>query len=121
MSADERTVIVQIAARERIVADSPAHIKLQVSLERRPSDCFFETSLRAIQAMLSRLQPDVQEARRRKLVQYCTGVAVAAGGFFGCRKISDEEHLVLKYITTALEHAGETRAAQRDSSGGRAR
>lgn len=117
VSADERNVIVQIAARERVVSDSPAHIKLQVSLERRPPDGFFETSLRAIQAMLSRLQPDVQNALRRQLVDNCTAVAVASGGFFGRRKISDEEDQVLEYITTALEHVGDSGAAKRDSSG----
>jgi hypothetical protein len=101
--ADERDVIVQIAARERVVCDSPAHIKLQVSLERRPPEDFFDTSLHAIRAMLCGLQPDVQKTLRRRLLDNCTAVAVASGGLFGRRKIADEEHLILEHITTALE------------------
>ena len=116
VSTNERDVIFQIAARERVVYDSPAHLKLQVSLERRPPDDFFNTSLRALQAMLCGLQPDVQKTLRRKLLDNCTTVAVASGGFFGCRKISDEEERLLEHITTALERADDVRDAKRDSS-----
>jgi len=116
VSPDERDVIFQIAARERIVYDSPAHIKLQVALERRPPDDFFDTSLRAIQVMLGALLPDVQKTVRRKLLNNCTAVAVASGGLFGFRKISDEEGDMLQHITTVLERADDARGAKRDSN-----
>jgi tellurite resistance protein len=113
VSAPERDEILQFAARQHVVDDSPAHVTLNVSLERRPSDGFFDTSLRAIQAMLAGLQPDVRSALHRKLVDSCTAVAVASGGFLGRRKISDEEQLVLGHITAALEQGHAHPAAKR--------
>lgn len=118
VSTRERDVIIQVAAREGVVYDCPAHVKLQVLLERPPPDDFFEMSLRAIQAMLLGLRADVRNAVRCKLVDNCTAVAVASGGFFGWRKISDQEQQVLDEITTVLKCAESSQRAGRESSDG---
>lgn len=102
VSTRERDVILQIGAREGVVPGRPVYGHLNCWLDSPPSDQLFDTSIRAIQAMLDGLQPDVREALRRKLVGDCTAVAAASDNFLLGGTLSNEERHALNHIAAVL-------------------
>jgi hypothetical protein len=83
--------------------DNLAH--LAEWLKTRPSDAFFEKTLRAIRAMLQARPSDERDASRRDLLAYCTAIASASGGILGFGKVSEDERKLLTRITSELERA----------------
>jgi hypothetical protein len=102
VSERQRHLIFQIATREVITEDTPAHDRLVAWLEQRPSDDVFDVSLAAIRAKLDSLEPEVHAMLHRRFVGDCTAVSLAADSALGDHKISQEEGRVLARILMSL-------------------
>lgn len=99
----ERRFILEIARSHGIERGSGADQKLGQWLDHRPTEEFFETSLRAIAALLQTLTQEQREVGRRDLISFCAGTAAASGGIMGLgNKISDEEQALLDHIAAEL-------------------
>lgn len=112
VSEHERDLIVQAARSRGVAAGSAADRQLAAWLTTRPSDAFFETTLRAIRAMFEARPADEREASRQDLLTYCTAIASASGGILGFGKVSDEERQLLARISQELERAHGAAAKQ---------
>jgi hypothetical protein len=102
VSDRQRDLIFQIATREAITEDTPAHDHLAAWLEQRPSEDVFAVSLAAIRAKLDSLRPEVHGMLHRRFMGDCTAVCLAADSALGDNKISPEEGRVLARILMAL-------------------
>lgn len=103
VSTHERELLLQIAAREHVAQNSPAHVQLDMWLSRPPSDHLFGTSLRALRDTLDSLQPDVRASLRRKLISDCAAIATASGGLLSRgHYMSNEEQRVIERIVGEL-------------------
>ena len=106
VSDKERELIVK-AARSRGIADgSPADQQLAIWLSRRPSNEFFEKTLRAIRTILHAQPAGVRDASEKDLLSLATAIAGASGGIFGFNTISEEERQTLAHIGDELKKRG---------------
>ncbi len=103
VSERERSLIIEAARARGVPEGSEADRELAKWLEKRPSDDFFEKTLRAVAAMLQAVPPEEGEAGRRNLLSYSSAIASASGGILGFGKVSAEELQVLSRITQELE------------------
>ncbi len=104
VSPSERDKVLEIASLHGIKAGSAAHERLRAWLNERPSERFYETSVRGIKAMIGARPRLEAEALRRDLVWYCARIASAWGGFLGLgSRISREEETMLKELATELD------------------
>lgn len=103
VSDRERSLIIEAARSGGIDAGSPADRQLTGWLAERPSEDFFEKTLRAIGAILQARPPEERQASQRDLVSYCTAIASASGGILGFGAVTDEERRVLARISQELE------------------
>jgi tellurite resistance protein len=109
----ERQLIYEVAKLRGIESGGAAAKQLDGWLNRRPSDEFFERSLRIIRAVLKSLPQEAQQESRQSLVAYCTRIAAASGGILGLgSKISAAESALLTKIATELEEGHEAAAKQ---------
>lgn len=101
------------AARVRgVVKDSPAYRMLEDWMRNRPSQEFFEKSLRIIRDILGALPEEQRRGGVHSLVSCCTEVAAASGGLLGMgSRISNAEKEALAAIALELErnHAAAAR------------
>lgn len=103
VSKRERELLLKIAAREHVAQNSPAHVQLDMWLDRRLSAQLFEASLRAVRAVVSSLQTEVRASLRRKLIDDCRMIATASGGLVGWgRSVSNEEQQTIERIVAEL-------------------
>ncbi len=101
----ERELIYEVARLHGISEGTPAYQQLKNWLDRRPSEEFFQRTLRIVGALLEALPPEKRETSKRDLVSYCTQVASISGGILGLvHKISDAEQALLERIINELEH-----------------
>jgi len=113
VTSRERERIVEVARLRGVEDGSPAHRQLTDWLARRPSEEFFQKTLRVIRDLLQALLPEEREASKRDLVSYCTHIAAASGGILGLgRKISEEEQALLERVVEELEHDHQAAAKQ---------
>jgi hypothetical protein len=99
----EREMIFKIAEARGIQPDSVAHEMLSHWLENKPSERFFDNSLRAIRILFDLLPEDRRLAGRRDLIAYCIQIASAvASGIFGRGGINDEERALIARIATEI-------------------
>jgi hypothetical protein len=105
VSDRERALIVEAARARGVEPGSPADQKLAEWLTSRPSERFFERTLRAIRAFLEARPAEEREASRRELLSYSTAIASASGGVLGIGAVSAEERAVLARISSELERA----------------
>ena len=103
----ERNLIYEVARSRGIEPDSLAYSQLTDWLDRKPSEEFFEKTLRVIGVMLQGLPEEKRTAVKRDLISYCTQVASISGGILGLGKISNEEQAALERITAELERTHE--------------
>jgi hypothetical protein len=109
----ERERILEVARLRGVQDGSPAHQQLADWLAHRPSEEFFQKTLRVIRDLLQARPPEEREASKRDLVSYCTHIAAASGGILGLgRKISEEEQTLLEQVAAELEHDHEAAAQQ---------
>jgi hypothetical protein len=102
--SDRERDLIQEAARARgIAAGSAADQQLSNWLARRPSDDFFEKTLRAIGAVLEAQPAETRAASQKDLLSYCTAIASASGGILGFRTVSDQERQLLSRISQEFE------------------
>lgn len=106
VTPQERDLIIQAARLRGIQDGSVAYQKLSEWMVERPTEDFFEKTLRVIQAILQVLPPKERESTKADLVTYCTRVADASGGLMGFlgSKMTREERDLLQHITAQLEH-----------------
>ncbi len=105
VSDRERDLIVEAARARGVEPGSAADRQLASWLTRRPSEDFFEKTLRAIGAILQAQPPETRAASEKDLLSYCTAIASASGGIMGFRTVSDEERQILERISREFEKA----------------
>jgi len=108
VSQKERDLIVKAARSRGIEAGSPPDQQLNVWLVRRPSDEFFEKTLRAIRTVLEAQPADARTASEKDLLSLATAIAAASGGIVGFHAVSDEERQILAHISDELKKRGKT-------------
>jgi hypothetical protein len=104
----ERDLVLKAARARGITAGSAADQQLNRWLNQKPSDDFFEKTLRAIRTILQAQSPDTRAASERDLLSLATAVASASGGIIGFHAVSDEERQILAHIHDELEKGGKT-------------
>jgi hypothetical protein len=106
VSRSERELILEAARLREIEPGSAAYERLDEWLTERPSEEFFERTLRLISAMLQALPPAEREAGKRDLVSYCAQVAEVSGGLVGFvglgSRVCREERELLERIAAKL-------------------
>jgi ADP-ribose pyrophosphatase YjhB (NUDIX family) len=102
VSDKERELIFEAAQSRGITPGTPAHAQLTAWLEQPPPAEFFENTLRAINIFLAALPAEQQTDTRQSLLNYCTQIAAASGGFLGFGSVSDEERMLIARIATEL-------------------
>jgi hypothetical protein len=99
----EREMIFKIAEVRGVHPDSVAHEILSHWLENKPSEKFFDNSLRAIRVVFDLLPEEQRLAGRGDLIAYCSQIASAvASGIFGRGGINDEERALIARIATEI-------------------
>ena len=121
VTRNERGLIFEVARLRGIKEDSPAFKRLVGWLDQRPSEAFFEKTLKIITALIEALPPDRRKADKQDLVAYCVKVAEASGNFLGLvgltSKVCSEEQELLKRIAAVLEPGRKIGAVQVQTSG----
>jgi len=103
VSHQEREMILEAALLHGVAKDGAAYKQLTDWLDHRPSDQFFENTLRVIGAFLETAPASTGAPDSQGLLDKATRVAEASGGILGFgNKISDEERALLKRIAEAL-------------------
>jgi tellurite resistance protein len=103
VSPQEREMILEAARLHGVAEDSAAYKQLTEWLINRPSDEFFEHTLRIIGDFLESAPESAGTPDARGLLDKATRVAAASGGILGFgNKISDEERKQLERIAEAL-------------------
>lgn len=103
VSDRERSLILDAARASEIADGSVAADQLAQWLATRPTDQFFETTLRVIGALLAGQPAAERDATQRDLLAYCSAIASVSGGILGRGKVSDTERHLLQHISHALE------------------
>jgi hypothetical protein len=99
----ERERIFTIARLEGIETGDSRWDRLAQSLETRPSDEFFQATLRGLRASLEGMPVEDRRRRDRKLIMRCTSVGSVSGGFLGFGpRISNAEQAAINEIVAAL-------------------
>jgi hypothetical protein len=99
----EREMIFKIAEARGVPPDGVAHEMLSHWLENRPSERFFDNSLRAIRVIFDLLPEEQRLAGRRDLIAYCSQIASAvSSGIFGPGGVTDEERALIARIATEI-------------------
>lgn len=99
----EREMIFKIAEARGVPPDGVAHEMLSHWLENKPSERFFDNSLRAIRVIFDLLPEDQRLAGRRDLIAYCSQIASAvSSGIFGSGGINDEERALIARIASEI-------------------
>jgi len=103
VSRQERDMILEAATLHGVEKDSAAYNQLTDWLDNRPSDQFFENTLRVIGAFLDHAPTSAGTPDERGLLDKATRVAEASGGILGFgNKVSGEEQALLGKIAEAL-------------------
>jgi hypothetical protein len=99
----EREMIFKIAEARGVPPDGVAHEMLSHWLENRPSERFFDNSLRAIRVIFDLLPEEQRLAGRRDLIAYCSQIASAvSSGIFGPGGVTDEERALIARIAAEI-------------------
>ncbi|MCI0524376.1 MAG: hypothetical protein L0Y75_03850 [Acidobacteria bacterium] len=109
----ERELIFKVAQSRGVEPGSAAYEKLSHWLEEKPSERFFENTLRAIRVVLELLPAEQRVAARRDLISYCSQIAeVVEGGILGRGRITDEERMLIAHIATEIGQGREEAVRQ---------
>jgi hypothetical protein len=103
VTAQERSLIVQLARQRGVEAGSAADLQLETWLKEPPSEDVFARATRLIRAMLDDPAQEHAGVRLDDLIHHCEAIASASGGVLGFRKISPEEQALLAQIEAALK------------------
>lgn len=103
VSSRERELVTEAARAHGVAEGSGADRQLAAWLKDRPSDEFFDRTLRLIGVILEGRPADERAANREDLLAYTAAIASASGGIMGIGKVSDEERQLLARIKQELE------------------
>lgn len=103
----ERELVLKVAASRGIQESSPAYRQLVGWLDQRPSEEFFQNTLRVISALLAEEPAARSQNDQRDLVSYCTQIAKVSGGILGIGAISSDERTVIEHIVRELAYGAE--------------
>jgi hypothetical protein len=103
VSNQERDMILEAARLHGVTADNPGYPQLTDWLNNRPSQEFFEHTLRIIGDLLEITAPGDRKIDRETMLDLSTRIAAASGGILGVGKISGEEQAALDRLAAALE------------------
>lgn len=107
----ERDLVLALAERRGVTAESPEHDTLVEWLARRPDQHVFDTAYEAIQVLLAHDTTAGRAKTQRELVHISTQVAEATGGILGMLPISRSERECLERISDTLTNKVESLAA----------
>jgi hypothetical protein len=100
----ERQQFFEMTRLSGVEKDGPAYRQVLDWLDHRPSEEFFQKTLRVIRDTLQVLAPEKRKAIKQDLLSCCTRIAEASGGILGVgSKISQAEQELLKQIAAELE------------------
>jgi hypothetical protein len=103
VSAEERTLILELAHSRGVTDGSAAAAQLTRWLSEAPPASVFAGATRLINAMIDAPGSATGGLTREDLLAYCEQVAAASGGFLGMKKISAEERALLTTISQDLK------------------
>jgi Mitochondrial ATPase inhibitor, IATP. len=110
VTPQEREMILEASSLHGVAGGSAAYLQLTDWLDNRPSDEFFEQTLRIIGTILQ-TNPEAQGMSGSDVLADSIRVAEASGGILGFgNKISDEERAMLQRIADAVGADGKTSA-----------
>ena len=110
VTPQEREMILEASSLHGVAGGSAAYLQLTDWLDNRPSDEFFEQTLRIIGTILQ-TNPEAQGMSGSDVLADSIRVAEASGGILGFgNKISDEERAMLQRIANAVGADGKTGA-----------
>lgn len=93
----ERGLILEVLAVRGFEPGSQAFLTVESLLERRPSEAFFDESMRVLKEALGN-----RPAVGATIVALCTQVAEVAGGVLGMRRVSPAERKLIAAIADTL-------------------
>lgn len=104
----ERNRILQFAYLRGILPGSVAHQQLTHWLTEKPTEAFFENSLRAIGIILETLPPEQREASRQDLINYCVHIASSVGRrLLALPELPKEERTIIAHIAEEIGYGRE--------------
>lgn len=107
----ERRMIFEIAEARGVRPGGVAHEMLWRWMENKPSERFFENSLRAIRVVLGFLPEEQRRANSEDLIAYCNQIATAvSSGILGPGRILEEERALISHIAAEIGQGGEDAA-----------
>jgi hypothetical protein len=112
ITKSERELILEAARARGVLPGSPGFEKLAEWLNRRPTEEFFDKTMRIIRAILMVLPEEEMESSKRDLLSYSARVAEASGGILGMGKIDRKERALLEEIAKILEQSHESAAKE---------
>lgn len=109
----ERERILKFAHIRGIDPGSNAYQQLTQWLAVKPSEAFFENTLRAIGLVMSTLPPAEREASQKDLINYCTQIASSVGRrLLGLSETTKEEREVIRHIAEEIGRGRENAVRQ---------
>lgn len=103
VSAQERSLLVQLARSRGIVEGGAADRQLASWMVERPADEVFSRATRLTRAMLdTEASPVVSGLTAEALVEHAERIAAASGGILGIGKVSAEEKSLLATLSETL-------------------
>ena len=102
VSEKERELIMQAAHSRGVAKGSAAETQLNEWLAKKPSEAFFENTLRAIRILIEALPANQRREARQDLLAYSRSIALASGGFLGIGAISGDESAALEEIAAII-------------------
>jgi hypothetical protein len=112
ITKSERELIFEAARARGVLPGSPGFEKLAEWLNRRPTEEFFDKTMRVIRAILMVLPEEELESSKRDLLSYSTRVAEASGGILGMGKVDRKERALLEEIAKTLEQSHKSAAKE---------
>lgn len=100
IQSDEREAVLQAAHDHGVQRGSAAYEFLELLLEQRPSDLFFERTNRVIAHVLAN---DVEGREADDLLTRARSVARSAGGVFGFGSVSKEEQKLIDELAIMFD------------------
>jgi tellurite resistance protein len=102
VTSQEREMILEASSLHGVAGGSAAYLQLTDWLDNRPSEEFFDQTLRIIGTILQ-TSPKDQSTSGSDVLAHSIRVAEASGGILGFgNKISDEERVMLQRIANAV-------------------
>jgi hypothetical protein len=99
----EKSLILELANVDDKQEGNAAQRQLMRWLDQKPSDEFFERSLRVIRSLLAGQPPDQRSEAKRDLLSSSVRIAEASGGILGLRSISNAERAAIERVAAEIE------------------